>query len=204
MKHTLVLGGLAVLGLSLAFALANPLAAEDLPVLASGSPAPDFSLTDEAGTVHKLADYRGRGVVLEWTNPDCPYVQRHYEADTMEKLSAALGAKDVVWLAVNSTKSNEPADTAKWRSEQGFGYATLQDQDGSVGRRYGARTTPHMFVIDAVGVLQYNGAIDDDPRGNKATPVNYVQGAVGAVLASATPDPSATEPYGCSIKYAPR
>jgi peroxiredoxin len=204
MKQALALGGIAALGAALVFSLAGPLAAEDLPVLATGSPAPDFEVADEAGTVHKLADYRGKGVVLEWTNPDCPYVQRHYEADTMEKLSAALGARDVVWLAVNSTKSNEPADTAKWKSEQGFSYATLQDKDGALGRRYGARTTPHMFVIDAQGVLQYNGAIDDDPRGKNPTPVNYVQGAVSAVLASAKPDPSATEPYGCSVKYATR
>ena len=202
MKRALALGGIAALGL--VFVLANPLAAEDLPVLAAGSPAPDFAVADETGTVRKLADYRGKGVVLEWTNPDCPYVRRHYEADTMEKLSAALGAREVVWLAVNSTRDNEPADTAKWKSQQGFRYATLQDKDGALGRRYGARTTPHMYLIDADGVLQYNGAIDDDPRGNKATPVNYVQGAAQAVLASAKPDPSATEPYGCSVKYAPR
>jgi peroxiredoxin len=203
-KRSLTLGGLGALGVVVALGLANSLAAEDLPVLATGSPAPDFAIADETGKVHRLADYRGKGVVLEWTNPDCPYVQRHYEADTMEKLSAALGARDVVWLAVNSTKSNEPADTVKWKNEQGFGYATLQDKDGTLGRRYGARTTPHMFVIDAQGVLQYNGAIDDDPRGKNPTPVNYVQGAVSAVLASAKPDPSATEPYGCSVKYATR
>jgi peroxiredoxin len=203
-KRALAVAGIAALGLALVFTLAGPLSAEDLPVLTPGNPAPDFESADETGKVHRLADYRGKGVVLEWTNPDCPYVQRHYEADTMEKLATALGAKDVVWLAVNSTRTNEPADSAKWKSEQGFGYATLQDRDGALGRRYGARTTPHMYVIDAQGVLQYNGAIDDDPRGTKATPVNYVQGAVSAVLASARPDPSATEPYGCGVKYSSR
>jgi hypothetical protein len=119
----------------------------------------------------------------------------------MEKLAVALGASDVVWLAVNSTHSNTPSDTAKWKSEQGFAYATLQDADGTIGRLYGARTTPHLFVIDAAGVLRYDGAIDDDPYGKAATPVNYVDGAVKSLLAGASPDPSETKPYGCSVKY---
>ncbi len=168
---------------------------------AIGKAAPDFSAVDEAGVEHRLADYKGKAVVLEWTNPDCPFVARHYEADTMEKLAAALGAKDVVWLAVNSTHSNTPEDTKAWKAEQGFTYATLQDADGKIGRAYGARTTPHMFVIDAQGVLRYRGAIDDDPRGDSAAPKNYVDSAVHALLAGASPDPSDTKSYGCSVKY---
>jgi peroxiredoxin len=168
---------------------------------AIGKPAPAFSGVDETGAKHALADYKGKAVVLEWTNPDCPFVARHYEADTMEKLAAALGAKEVVWLAVNSTYGNTPDDTKAWKQSQGFTYATLQDADGTIGRAYGAKTTPHMFVIDAQGVLRYRGAIDDDPRGTEAKPVNYVDSAVQALLAGASPDPSDTKSYGCSVKY---
>ena len=163
--------------------------------------APDFTLPDLDGRAHSLSQYRGKLVVLEWTNPGCPYVQRHYASDTMEKLAKRYGAQGVVWVAANSTHDNTPADTLSWKSEQGFEYATLQDSSGELGKLYGARTTPHMFIIDAQGVLRYAGAIDDDPNGDAATPVNYVGGAVKAVLAGASPDPSETKPYGCSVKY---
>jgi len=168
---------------------------------AVGKPAPDFMSLDETGAAHKLSQYRGHAVVLEWTNSDCPFVERHYSADTMEKLAVALGATDVVWLAVNSTHSNTPADSKAWKAEQGFAFPTLQDPDGTLGHLYGARTTPHLFVIDAAGVLRYNGAIDDDPYGKAAKPTNYVGGAVQALLAGGAPDPSETKPYGCSVKY---
>jgi peroxiredoxin len=170
---------------------------------AIGKPAPAFSGVDETGAKHTLADYKGKAVVLEWTNPDCPFVARHYEADTMEKLAAALGAKEVVWLAVNSTWTNTADATKEWKSEQGFTYATLQDNDGAIGHAYGAKTTPHMFVIDAEGILRYRGAIDDDPRGTAAKPVNYVDSAVQKLFAGASPDPSDTSSYGCSVKYKP-
>jgi len=168
---------------------------------AVGKPAPDFTAVDETGAKYELSSYLGRAVVLEWTNPDCPFVARHYSADTMEKLAKTLGASDVVWLAVNSTHSNTAADTKAWKAEQGFAYPTLQDADGELGHLYGARTTPHLFVIDAQGVLRYAGAVDDDPTGNAATPTSYVGNAVAALLASGTPDPSETKPYGCSVKY---
>jgi peroxiredoxin len=168
---------------------------------AVGKPAPDFRALDETGAAHELAQYRGHALVLEWTNPDCPFVERHYSADTMEKLAAVLGATDVVWLAVNSTHSNTPADTKAWKAEQGFAYATLQDPDGTLGHLYGARTTPHLFVIDAEGVLRYDGAIDDDPYGKEAKPTNSVDGAVRSLLAGTSPDPGQTKPYGCSVKY---
>ena len=165
-----------------------------------GSAAPDFSLPDEDGKVHKLSDYRGKLVVLEWTNPDCPYVKRHYRADTMEKLSREFDS-EVVWLAVNSTKTNSPEETRAWKDEQGFEYATLQDPAGDVGHLYGARTTPNMYVIDSEGQLRYSGAIDDDPRGHSEKPSNHVSGAIHAVLQGSAPDPSETPPYGCSVKY---
>jgi peroxiredoxin len=190
--------GLLLAGTWLSTLGAAPARAAETPRV--GTLAPDFSLPDEQGTPHKLSDYRGKLVVLEWTNPDCPYVRRHYRADTMEKLSREFDS-DVVWLAVNSTKSNTPGDSQAWKQEQGFEYATLQDPAGDVGRLYGARTTPNMYVIDPDGLLRYSGAIDDDPRGRADEPRNYVAGAVEALLGDAAPDPSQTRPYGCSVKY---
>ncbi len=167
-----------------------------------GEPAPALELSDESGAVHALSDYAGKLVVLEWTNPGCPFVQRHYRSDTMEQLSRAYPDSELVWLAVNSTHDNTPADTRKWKAEQGFDYPTLQDPKGTVGRAYAARMTPHMFVIDPRGTLVYQGAIDDDPHGRSDAPVNYVQNALAALRQKGTPDPSQTEPYGCSVKYA--
>jgi len=177
-------------------------AARASETLAVGAAVPDFALMDEAGKEHKLSQYAGKAVVLEWTNPDCPYVQRHYKSDTMEKLAKELGTKEVVWLAVNSTSSNKPADRLAWRAEPGFEYATLQDTDGKLGKMFGAKTTPHMYVLDASHNLRYAGAIDDDARGSKDKPLNYVASAAQKLFAGATPDPSSTAPYGCSVKYA--
>jgi peroxiredoxin len=187
---------LVLLSLALApLALATPQTAQ------VGQPAPEFSALDETGARHALSEYRGKIVVLEWTNPDCPYVARHYKHDTMETLAKRWGARGVVWLAVNSTHTNRPADTLRWKQEQGFAYPTLQDSSGEIGRLYGARNTPHMFIIDAQGELRYSGAIDDDPRGRSAQPHNFVDAGLSALLAGNVPDPSTTQPYGCSVKY---
>jgi peroxiredoxin len=183
----------------LSLMLATPARAKSVAVV--GKPAPEFSAVDETGTRHALAQYRGKLVVLEWTNPDCPYVARHYSQDTMEKLSRSYGAQGVVWLAVNSTHSNSPADTQRWKQKEGFEYATLQDDSGELGKLFGARATPHMFIIDGQGVLRYAGAIDDDPRGRSDAPQNYVDGGLSALLAGKAPDPSSTQAYGCSVKY---
>ncbi len=166
-----------------------------------GDTVPNWSAVDENGVTHKMSDYAGKAVVLEWTNSECPFVVRHYDAGTMQLLAAALGAKDVVWLAVNSTHSNTADDTKAWKKERGFRYATLQDQDGKLGHAFGARTTPHMFVIDAKGVLRYRGAIDDDDTGKATKRTNYVESAMAKLFANASPDPSDTQPYGCSVKY---
>jgi peroxiredoxin len=184
--------------LALALAVASSALAAETPRV--GVKAPDFSLTDEDGDTHELAAYRGKTVVLEWTNPGCPYVKRHYRADTMEKLATRYQS-EVVWLAVNSTWSNKPEDSRAWKQEQGFEYATLQDADGTVGHLYGATTTPDMFVVDPEGVLRYAGAIDDDPRGRNDEPDNYVDRALTALMTDGAPDPSKTKPYGCSVKY---
>jgi len=169
---------------------------------AVGDAVPDLEVRDELGTAHKLSDYRGKLVVFEWTNPDCPFVQRHYRADTMEKLSSELGSEGVVWFAVNSTHYNKPADTVAWKAEQGFQYLTLQDQEGKLGKLMGAKTTPHMYIIGPDGKLAYKGAIDDDPSGRAKAPANYVRSAAKSLMEGVDPDPSSTAPYGCSVKYA--
>ncbi len=167
----------------------------------AGIQAPEIAAVDENGQSHDLASYRGSIVVLEWTNPDCPYVQRHYKAETMEKLEASFPNEKVTWLAVNSTSYNTPEDTKAWRNEQGFDYPTLQDSSGEVGKSLAARTTPHMFVIDTEGVVRYDGAIDDDPRGRSDAPRNYVAEAVNALLGDEAPEVASTKAYGCSVKY---
>lgn len=183
--------------LALGGLIAAPAQAQDAVV---GEAAPDFSLVDEAGNTHTLSGYEGSIVVLEWINPECPYVVRHYGADTMETLSTTLG-EDVVWLSVNSSHFNTAEDSSAFKSAEGFDYPTLLDTDGTVGHMYGARTTPHMYVVDAEGVLAYAGAIDDNPRGSSDAPTNYVAQAVAALEAGERPSPSSTEPYGCSVKY---
>ncbi|MEO0326055.1 MAG: redoxin domain-containing protein [Myxococcota bacterium] len=167
-----------------------------------GDSAPSFELRDSTGTVHRLADYRGKIVVLEWTSPECPFVRRHYGHDTdMVHTAGALTGDDVVWLAIDSSHFNAPADSESWRARHSIPYPVLQDRDGAVGRRYGARTTPHMYVIDASGVLRYQGAIDSDPRGREDAPTNYVRGAVEALRAGRPVPRAETAPYGCTVKY---
>lgn len=190
---------ITALALTAALGVAVPAIAADTAEV--GKPAPTFTLKDEAGKEHSLAQYQGKIVVLEWTNPGCPFVQRHYNAKTMQNTLNGLDPKKVVWLAVDSTSSNTADKSASWRKEQGFTYSVLQDPDGKVGKAYAAKTTPHMYVIDEKGVVRYAGAIDDDPRGKNATPVNHVKTAVDALLSGKPVPASTTEPYGCSVKY---
>jgi peroxiredoxin len=169
-----------------------------------GAPAPDFALADLAGKQHQLADYRGKVVVLEWINPNCPFSRRHSEEGTMTRL--AKGNADTVWLAVNSTAAGHrdflaPADHAAFNGKHGITYPVLYDVDGKVGHAYGARTTPHMFVIDERGMVVYDGAIDDDSYGRKEKRTNYVEAALGAHDTGKPVDPASTTPYGCSVKY---
>ncbi len=166
-----------------------------------GAPAPAFSLKDEAGKEHSLAAYKGKVVVLEWTNQGCPWVVGHYERKTMTDLAAKLGGKDVVWLAVNSTSSNKPEDTNSWKSKNAISFPTLMDPEGTVGKAYEAQTTPHMYVVDKDGKLAYAGAIDDDPGNENPKRINYVDAAVSALLAGKAPEKTETKPYGCSVKY---
>lgn len=184
--------------------LALPLAAyaQDATAVV-GQAAPDFTLTDSDGTSHTLSQYQGQTVVLEWTNPGCPFVVRHYNDGALPAFRASLG-DDVVWLSVNSTHAGHADAALIEGGNEGQTWPTLLDGDGAVGRAYGARTTPHMYVIDAEGTLAYAGAIDSDPRGSQdaAERTNYVQAAVTALAAGEPVPTSTTEPYGCSVKYA--
>jgi peroxiredoxin len=167
-----------------------------------GQPAPAFTAKDQDGKPVDLAGLRGKIVVLEWANPDCPFVQRHYQAGTMARLADRFRDRDVVWLAVNSTHAMAAARDGAWRSEQGFTHPVLDDRAGVLGAAYGAKTTPHLFVIDREGVLVYQGAIDDDAAGAKGAGArNYVAEALDALVAGKPVPVAETKPYGCSVKY---
>lgn len=167
-----------------------------------GDKAPGFTLMDSAGNEVSLSDYSGKIVVLEWLNPDCPFVKRHYKAGTMKTIATRYGGEGVVWLTINSTNYMDAAANAKFKADNGLPYTILVDQSGEVGHLYGAKTTPHMYIIDDEGVLVYIGAIDDDPRGSKTEPaVNYVTVALDQVLAGGAVTTAETKPYGCSVKY---
>jgi peroxiredoxin len=167
-----------------------------------GDTAPAFTLADSAGNDVSLSDFEGKIVVLEWLNPDCPFVQRHYKAGTMKSLATKYDGDGVVWLTINSTNYMDAAANAKFKAENKLPYTILVDQSGDVGHLYGAQTTPHMYIIDGGGTLVYIGAIDDDPRGNKGEPaVNYVAVALDEVLAGNAVSTAETKPYGCSVKY---
>ena len=174
---------------------------------AVGDKAPDFTLKCTGGHDHSLADFKGKIVVLEWTNPGCPVVVRHYKDGLMPAAQKAAKEKGIVWLAINSTNPGhgnyrEPDALNEIYSEWDAAYSSLlMDADGKTGKAYGAKTTPHIFVIDKEGKIAYNGAIDDDTRGNKAERTNYALAAAKALLAGNPVAVSTTKPYGCSVKY---
>ena len=182
-----------------ALAAAAPAAAGGVKV---GDTAPDFALPDTSGAEVSLSDFAGKVLVLEWLNPDCPFVQRHYKAGTMKQLATKYGKDGVVWVAVNSTNYMDETTNAKFKVENELPYPILVDQTGEVGHLYGAMTTPHMYVIDSGGTLVYIGAIDDDPRGSSDSPTNYVAAALDETLAGKPVTTAETKPYGCSVKYA--
>ena len=169
--------------------------------IAVGKPAPDFELKDENGKPFKLSDQKGKIVILEWTAPACPFVKRHYKTKTMQGTLDKLRSEKVVWAAIDSSHYVKPEKSAAWKKEEMFTYPVLQDPSGEVGKVYGAKTTPHMYVIDETGVLRYDGAIDDDPRGDVEAPKNYVLAAASALLAGKEVENKQTKPYGCSVKY---
>ena len=177
---------------------------------AVGQPAPDFTLKDATGKTVKLSDFKGKHVVLEWTNPGCPFVRKHYDSGNMGATQKAARDQGVVWLSINSTEKvstdyMEPAKLAAWLKERhNLASAVLMDEDGTVGRSYNAMTTPHMYIVDPQGVLVYAGGIDSIPSARvadieKAT--NYVKAALGDMAAQRPIGQPVTKPYGCSIKY---
>ena len=175
-----------------------------------GQPAPDFTLSDTAGKAVKLSDLKGKVVVLEWVNPDCPYVQKHYNSANMPALQKEFGGKQVTWLAINSTREGHsefktPQQMDAWMKKTGGApAATLLDRDSKVGRLYSAATTPHMYIIDPKGTLVYVGAIDDK-RSTRLEDVktakNYVRAALGETMAGKAVSTASTSPYGCTVKY---
>jgi peroxiredoxin len=175
-----------------------------------GQAAPDFSLTDVNGKAVKLSDFKGKNVVMEWHNPGCPFVQKHYDTNNMQSLQNKYDAKETVWLTVNST---EPAHKDYMSGDKLKGYlaekkatpdAYMTDADGKVGKSYGAKTTPHMYIINPAGMVVYAGAIDDK-AGTKAEEVktakNYVVTALDDLKAGKPVANASTQPYGCSVKY---
>ena len=175
-----------------------------------GKAAPEITVNDAAGKPVTLADFKGKHVVLEWVNPECPFVRKHYDSRNMQSLQKEFAAKDVVWLSVNSTRKGHYEfksgdQMAQWMKEQGGSpLAVLIDDTSNAGRAYAARTTPHMFVIDPSGKLVYAGAIDDKRSSNPAdvkTSHNYVRAALTESLAGKAVSQASTAPYGCSVKY---
>jgi len=177
---------------------------------APGQAAPEFSLVDINGKMQKLSDYRGKYVVLEWFNSECPFVQKHYESGNMQSLQARYTQKGVVWLGVNSTSPRHSnyrdpvrsqAILKDWKSAP---TAFVLDPDGKVGKQYGARTTPHMYVIDPKGMLVYVGGIDDKPSTSQRdipTAKNLVAAALDESLGGKPVGTPSAMPYGCSVKY---
>jgi hypothetical protein len=175
-----------------------------------GDPAPNFTLTDLNGQPHSLSDYKGKYVVLEWNNPECPFVRKHYESGNMPRLQEEARGKGVVWLTINSAAAGRQGDfpAAKIQKFLSDNHASptayLRDPDGKVGHLYDARTTPDMYVINPEGKLVYEGAID-----NKATPdpadipgaTNYVRTALEESMGGKPVAVQTSRPYGCSVKY---
>lgn len=175
-----------------------------------GGAAPAFDARDTSGRPVKLTDFSGRFVVLEWVNPGCPFVRKHYDSGNMPATQKAAVARGVVWLSVNSTAEDHgdyqpPGELARWLAGKGgVATATLMDVDGRIGRAYGARTTPHLYLIDPAGKLIYAGAIDSKASARVediATATNYVNQAVGEALAGKPVSEPRTRAYGCSVKY---
>lgn len=177
----------------------------------SGQPAPDFALTDLDGQKHALSEYRGKTVVLEWNNPDCPIVRKHYESGNIPNLQQQATKDGIVWLLINSGAPGQQgadystAELKQWLERHHAAPTDyFRDQDGKVGHQYGAKTTPHMFVIDARGTLVYQGAIDSIPSANKADipkAKNYVRDVLSALKSGQPIAETNTRPYGCSVKY---
>lgn len=176
----------------------------------TGEKAPDFALKDSEGQSHTLSQYKGKFVVLEWVNHGCPFVKKHYGSNNMQTLQKEFTAKGVIWLSVCSSAEGKqghltPAEWKEKITETGSAAtAVLLDAPGAVGKRFGAKTTPHLFLIDPKGVVIYQGAIDDNPSADPAdvlTAKNYIRAALTEALAGKKVSTPETKPYGCGVKY---
>lgn len=175
-----------------------------------GESAPGFTLVDANGNEHSLSDFEGKYVVLEWINYDCPFVKKHYDSGNMQSLQKEYTGKDVVWLAINSSApgkqgnySNEEINKRSSDHNANF-TAYLVDASGEVGKSYGAKTTPHMYIVNPEGTLIYAGGIDDKPSTDTediATATNYVKAALDAAMNGEEVEVKVSQPYGCSVKY---
>jgi peroxiredoxin len=188
--------------------LGLPLAALATPQV--GAPAPDFTGTDSQSNTHRLSDYRGKIVVLEWTNHECPFVGKHYGTANMQKLQQEAAEQDIVWLSIISSAPGKqghvtPAEANELTTSRNAApSAVLLDPEGIIGQAYGAKTTPHMYIIDPEGKLVYMGGIDDIPSARWSdveTAQNYVRAALTALAEDKPVDPAVTRPYGCTVKY---
>ena len=197
-----------MLRIGLALLLSGPMAAAWAAEV--GQPAPEFTLTDSTGTSRSLGDFKGKFIVLEWFNNECPFVRKHYESGNMQRLQAAYTAQGVVWLTVASSAPGKQGymtpeqAQAVIRARNAHQTALLLDPDGTVGQRYGAKTTPHLFIINPEGVLIYAGAIDDIASVDQADidrAENYVRRALDEALAGRPVSVAQTRSYGCSVKY---
>jgi peroxiredoxin len=175
-----------------------------------GEPAPDFAGVDTQGRQHRLADYRGKTLILEWTNHDCPYVRKHYGSGNMQLQQREATAKGAVWLSVISSAPGRQGHVSAAQADRltqerrAAPSAVLLDEQGDIGRTYLAKTTPHMFIIDPEGKLAYMGGIDDKPTSNPADiagSTQYVPQALAQLQRGEAVSPSVTRPYGCSVKY---
>ncbi len=186
-------------------------AAAALGAATVGQPAPAFTLTDLDGKSHNLSDFKGKTVVLEWVNPECPFVVKHYEkSGNLPATQKAATADGVVWLLINSAASGKQGDydaekAKAWLAKnKAAATAYLRDADGKVGKAYDAKTTPQIFVINAEGTLVYNGAIDSKRSTNAddiAGAENYAKSALADLKAGRPVATATTQPYGCSVKY---
>lgn len=188
-------------------AAAMAFAAPTFASVETGTMAPNFQAVDSNGVTHSLSDFKGKNVVLEWTNHECPYVVRHYNTDNMQNLQKGLTAENTVWLSVvSSAPGNQgyvSGDEANMQTQKRAAAPTavLLDPKGDLGRMFDAKTTPHMYIIDKQGTLTYQGAIDDAPRGDAATANNYVTAAMSEMKMGMNVSKPQTTPYGCSVKY---
>jgi peroxiredoxin len=177
----------------------------------TGKAAPDFKLKDSTGKERSLSEFKGKIVVLEWYNRECPYVVKHYDSGNMQKTQAEAGQKGAIWLSINTSAPGKQGHVdgktfqAQMKKDKGFPTHMLLDHDGVVGKLYGAKTTPHMYVIDKEGILRYQGAIDSIASADQADipkATNYVLAAINSLGKGEKLDRGSSKPYGCGVKYA--